>query len=511
MKKTFILFLLLFLSEAMLFSQNPKLVKDFNTGTGDAVPSWGTTFGAIGSLIYFTVSTEGNKTDLYSVVNESTKFIKTICTDCNPPATQIADYKGNILFTVSENSAYSLWMSNGTDSNPTKLIELSGSASFMVVGNNNKAYIASGGNLYVTDGTEAGTKKLNTSYLDYASHKDNKDDKIFTPYKNGIAFLTNKFGNANLMYAEDQITSLAEFDAGSSFTDLFGLCEVAGGLVFGMESNGLYHYHESTGVKKTQLEEPLRLLDFNGSAVHYHYGKGLTLLHDNPLKSTPLVNKYGPVIQTEELNRAIIGDKFIVHIDDYNSFKDLIISIDKSSKTAKILGQVESYPSNFVTYNENMFFFDGTSNGFRPSLYHLKDDFSDLGDPKIEMSFNSTNGPSAIPIGMNNNNLYFFSNLDASKGRELYKIAVDINTSVEDVSLKTEFDFTVVNNTLTITGKEEYQKFEVVIIDTAGKVLDTQWVNAGVATTLPGFNQPVIILAVEKESKKSLAKKIFMP
>ncbi len=58
MKKTFILFLLLFLSETMLFSQNPKLVKDFNTGTGDAVPSWGTTFGAIGPLIYFTVSTE---------------------------------------------------------------------------------------------------------------------------------------------------------------------------------------------------------------------------------------------------------------------------------------------------------------------------------------------------------------------------------------------------------------------------------------------------------------------
>ena len=113
-------------------------------------------------------------------------------------------------------------------------------------------------------------------------------------------------------------------------------------------------------------------MDFNGMAVHYHYGKGLTLLHDFPLKSTPLINKYGPVIQSDNINRAIVGDKMIIHIDDYNSFDNLVIAIDKSTKSAQVLGEVEAYPSNFVSYNENIFFFDGTSNGFRPSLYHLK-------------------------------------------------------------------------------------------------------------------------------------------
>ena len=116
------------------------------------------------------------------------------------------------------------------------------------------AYIAAGGNLYVNDGTGSGTRILNSSFLDFASHKDNDDDKIFVSYKNGIAFLTNKFGLATLNYADDAISTLATFDVGSSFTDLYGLCEVADGLVFGVENDGLYHYHESTGVKKLHCQ-----------------------------------------------------------------------------------------------------------------------------------------------------------------------------------------------------------------------------------------------------------------
>lgn len=509
MKKTFILFLILFLSEAMLFSQNPTLVKDFNTGTGDAVPSWGTTFGTTGSLIYLTIATEGNKTDLYSVVNESPKFIKTICTDCNPPATQVLGYKEKILFTVYENNQYSLWISNGTDSNPTQLIVLNGSASFMVIGNNNKAYIASSGDLIVTDGTIAGTKKLNTSYLDYASHKDNEDDKIFTAYKNGIAFLTNKFGNANLMYAEDQITSLAEFDAGSSFTDLFGLCEVAGGLVFGMENDGLYHYHESTGVKKTQLEEPLRIFDFNGNVVHYQYGKGLTLLHDFPLKSTFLIDNYGSVIQSDNVSRSVVGNKMIIHIDDYNSFDDLIIQVDKSTKKAKVLGEVGAYPSNMVSYNENIYFVDGTFNGFQPNLYHLENSFTNLN--KI-YTFNSTSnsGPSVIPIGIQNSSLFFFSNLDASKGRELYKIGINISTSLNETK-ESSFDFKLQNHTLNIKTKNDNASYEISLFNMAGALLHQQILDSNTSCELPRLGQNTIVFVKEKTSGAILARQYFIP
>ncbi len=503
--------LVLLACQLSLLSQTPELVMDFNPGSADAVPDWGTSFIHSYGSIYFTVATTANHTDLYYSGYEEPTYIATICTNCNPPATLLLEYKYRLLFTIKEENKVFLWQTTDEASVPMLLKELDGEASFMVVGKNNKAYIATGNSLYVTDGTESGTKKLNTSFLDYASHDDNKDDKIFVPYKNGIAFLTNKFGNSTLNYAEDAITPLGTFDAGSSFTDLYGLCEVAGGLVFGVENEGLYHYHESTGIKKTQLPEPLRLLDFNGSVVHYHYGNGLTLLHDFPLKSTSLISNYGSVVQSEELNRSVIGDNMILHIDDYNSSKDLIINIDKKTKTAKIIGNVAAYPSNFISYYENILLFDGTSNGFKPNLYHIDYKFKDLGNHTVPLNFSSVVGPSVIPIGINNNQLLFFSNLDPSKGRELYKIEIDFSTHTTEVLKNTEFDFSVVNNSITITGKEEYKVFEVITMDTAGKVLDNKWVNAGETTPVTQYHQTVIIMVVEKESKKSLAKKMLMP
>ncbi|HMS98392.1 MAG TPA: hypothetical protein PKA12_06575 [Saprospiraceae bacterium] len=501
--------LVLLACQLSLLSQTPELVMDFNPGSADAVPDWGTSVLSFPDIFYFTLATKPNQTDLFYIYGDQLEFISTICTDCEPPGTPLLAFEYHVLFTVKDNGSIYLWATDGLNG-ALQLGELDGPVSYMVVGNNKKAYIATGSSLYVIDGTELNLKKLNTSFLDFASHDDNKDDKIFVPYKNGIAFLTNKFGNAALNYAEDAITPLGTFDAGSSFTDLYGLCEVAGGLVFGVENEGMYHYHESTGIKKTQLPEPLRLLEFNGSAVHYHYGNGLTLLHDFPLKSTSLIENYGFVVQSEELNRSVIGDNMILHIDDYNSSKDLIINIDKKTKTAKIIGNIAAYPSNFISYYENILFFDGTSNGFNPTLYHIKNNFNNLGNNKYTFNFSSIDGPSAIPVGLSGNELYFFSNMNPSKGRELYKINVALCTKTEDVIKNNEFDFTVVNNNITVTGHEKQSLFEVIILDTAGKVLNNKWVNAGETTPLSQYHQTVIIMVVENESKKTLAKKIFM-
>lgn len=507
MKKLFTLVLLA--CHLVVFAQTPQLVMDINPGSADAVPDWGTSVLSYPDIFYITVATKPNQTDLAVVYGYQVKIITTICTNCDPPGTLLMSSNNGVMFTVKDNGSTYLWITDGLDG-ASQLAEIDGTVSFMVVGKNNKAYIATGSSLYVTDGTEAGTKKLNTSSLDYASHDDNKDDKIFVPYKNGIVFLTNKFGNATLNYAEDAITTLGTFDAGSSFTDLYGLCEVAGGLVFGVENEGLYHYHESTGIKKTALPEPLRLLDFNGAVVHYHYGNGLTLLHDFPLKSTFLIDNYGFVVQSEELNRSVIGDNMIIHIDDYNSSKDLIINIDKKTKIAKIIGEIDPYPSNFFSHQENVLFFDGTSNGFKPSLYHINDNFSNLGNNKYTFNFSSIDGPSVIPVGLSGNELYFFSNMDPTKGRELYKIIVGLGSNVNEVSKNIDFDISIINNYVTITSPEQYKNFDVFVLDTAGKILHTQSVNVGIAVALPELHQPVVILVVEKESKKSLAKKVLL-
>ena len=53
------------------------------------------------------------------------------------------------------------------------------------------------------------------------------------------------------------------------------------------------------------------------------------------------------------------------------------------------------------------------------SLYHLKKIASVTLVAKNAVKLQFNKWAFCHPVGMNNNNLYFFSNLDASKGREL--------------------------------------------------------------------------------------------
>ena len=510
MKKTSLYFIPILFIALFGRAQNPVFVKDFNPGAADAIQSWGTHFVQVNDKIFVSVSTSTDKTDLYVIKNEEPVFIKTICGGCNPPSTLLLKHNDAVIFTAKENNNTQLWVSDGTTENTLLLATLDSSPQYMLVGNNGKAYIATQSSLYLSDGSAAGTKKLNADPLDFARHLDNNDDKIFSVFKNGIAFLTNKFGEGKIQYADEMISELASFDAGSSFTDLSGLCEVAGGLVFAVEDDGVYHYHATTGVKKTSFKEPLRIFELNGAAVHYHYGDGLTLLHDFPLKSTSLIKKYGFTVQTEELPRSVVGDKMVIYIDDYNSFDNLIILIDKVTKKATDLGEISPYPSNMVSYNENIFFFDGTFNGFSPSLYHLKGNLDKINKVK-SLSFNSNSGPSVLPLGIQNSSLFFLSNLDATKGRELYKISTSISTSTENLSDGVGFNLNIKNNEATIITNTNSESFDLMVFDLSGKLLFNRFVNAGVPQLLPEWKSNVIITVIDKKSGKMLTKHVFMP
>ncbi|MBL0084130.1 MAG: hypothetical protein IPP37_17635 [Saprospiraceae bacterium] len=200
----------------------------------------------------------------------------------------------------------------------------------------------------------------------------------------------------------------------------------------------------------------------------------------------------------------------VIYIDDYNSFDNLIILIDKVTKKATDLGEISPYPSNMVSYNENIFFFDGTFNGFSPSLYHLKGNLDKINKVK-SLSFNSNSGPSALPLGIQNSSLFFLSNLDATKGRELYKINTSISTSTNNLSDGVDFSMIVKNNEVTINTNTNSGLFDLMVFDLSGKLLYSQLINAGISQNLPQWNTNVILTAIDKNSGKMLTKHVFMP
>lgn len=462
---------ILFFSLILNFSLNSQtLVKDFNQGKGDAVDSWGTDFLQIKDRIFISVKTSDKIVDLYVIKNEEAQFVANLCNNCSLANGTFVEYKDKLVFSNQKDGVISLWITEGSPESTKLLTTLENDVDNFKVGRNNLLYILTNNRLFVSDGTATGTKMLNSTSFKIASHYNNNDDVILSNFNNGVAFLLNNSGSAKLMYADTSIQELASFEVGSSFTDIFGLYELEDGLVFIVEDEGLFHFTKSNGLIKTTIEEPLRLIGFKGQVVYYKYGKGLSLLHGNPLKSTFLIKKYGSVIQDASLSKAIIGDQMLIHIDDYNSFDDLIIKIDKSTKSAIDLGEVESYPSNFIQYNDNVFFAAGTSNGFSPHFYHLKGDFTSL-DKFHSFNFDSNDGPSIIPIGVQNKSVFYISNADPNIGRELYKISADVNTSIENTNSIHEPKAIIVNNTLKLDYIEKSKNFDVTIYNCNGMVL----------------------------------------
>ena len=174
-----------------------------------------------------------------------------------------------------------------------------------------------------------------------------------------------------------------------------------------------------------------------------------------------------------------------------------------------MLGEVGAYPSNMVSYNENIYFVDGTFNGFQPNLYHLENSFTNLN--KI-YTFNSTSnsGPSVIPIGIQNSSLFFFSNLDASKGRELYKIGINISTSLNETK-ESSFDFKLQNHTLNIKTKNDNASYEISLFNMAGALLHQQILDSNTSCELPRLGQNTIVFVKEKTSGAILARQYFIP
>ncbi|MFM2394151.1 MAG: hypothetical protein RLZZ546_2133, partial [Bacteroidota bacterium] len=141
-----------------------------------------------------------------------------------------------------------------------------------------------------------------------------------------------------------------------------------------------------------------------------------------------------------------------------------------------------------------------TSNGFKPSIYNLSNDFKSL--KKIySYNINSNNLTSIFPIGLQGEYFFYFSNLDPSKGRELYKFKVDLNTSsneiVENEPLSVHFN----NSTLMFSSANQEQIYEYEIFSLDGKKITNGSIKHGEEKSL-NIKQTLVLVKIKNPTNK---------
>jgi len=472
--------LLFLLTAGIIHAQNPVLISDIRSGAEGCVEDWGTSSVQLGEKIFFVANNGTIKSGLYKIENSESSLLKDICVGCQSTP-YLSVFNNLVYFIASENNMFSLWSTDGTLQNTTKVVEIGESSIDNYFVADNYLYFTSNFSIFVVNKSNS-VKKINGLNAKFNTNGiGNSDYGKVCAYEEGIAHLTLK-GDSILIYKiTETAVLLGKIKIDNTFLNFHGLNVVSNGLVF-VYDDEMYNWRKSSGaiVKNSfavgnkisriipfRLYEPLVFVLSDG----YYVLKGTTTL-----TLTKFSSRWDYLSQNDEIPRTVYNEQMVFFAADYNSSDKYIITTDGTTSNTKEFIAGSAYPSNFYNINQNSFFATGTSNGFNPTLYNYNFDTKEL---KVLKNFSqsSLQSNTIMILGVVGKRIYYLGNLDASVGRELYYIETQINTSTIDLNnftSQTYFDLKKSGGNLFVTNEQKSEeKIQVSIFGLDGKLYQT--------------------------------------
>ncbi len=426
-------------------AQTPELINDFNPGDKDAFSEFNFSGTFIDDKMVFPIVSESVGEELGVLSEGQVSLLKDINAGENDSRPQsFVLFNNEIYFAAIDENGGGIWKTDGTEEN-TSVVHAFDSNQLprgLIVSASGYIYYSYANALYRTDGT------TNETILEEVNFKtaEEQNDNNYCSYNDEIAFIAEDNDILKLYTIESgTAVLLGQTEESSGFADVFGLNQVEGGLVFGVddpfeqEVNGTYAYDESDlSVNKITINgsDASRLHNYNDDkALVLVRGKGYYTIDNAQGGTNVLVASSNNIFtQGRPVSRAVNGDNMIFNITDGNS-DEYIYYTDGSAGGATQLMEVSEYLSNFYEQDGFAYLASGTSNGFSPELYKINlsqgtyDNFYTFSAPSLDSK-------SILIMGVMGSKLYFLSNLDSEVGREMYAIDLDFGSSVSETDFK---------------------------------------------------------------------------
>ena len=406
-------------------------------------------------------------------------------------------YKDKAYFSAIEsNNISGIWPTDGTTENTKPSISfISNSGSKpngLIVSRSGWLYYTVNDTLFRFNGVRNETIYAKVTFEKQVRHQSNN----YCLYKNEVAFIVEENDLINLYKTEsDSVILLSSTNLTSGFANIYGLAETSQGLIFGVEDpfrekiTGIYSFNEeSKALNKISVggSYASRLHQFTEKlSLAWVAGKGYYVIDGIQGNEVLLFPSSNTVFtQGEEIVHGISNNKIIFHAFD-GFFKDsyLVLSNGTSSETTKLFIVIQ-YLSNIIVHENFAFITSGTSNGFYPELYRVN-----LNNGAFDNILNF-NQPSLINslllLRVQNNKLFFISDLDTSLGFELFSMNLETSTKVKTIN---EEDFNVIktnNNYQVISDKISSLNVSIYTID--GKILNLDTIKTNTQYSLPNSN-----------------------
>ena len=444
--KTLILFFSVISTFAL--SQQVKLLKDFNAGPVDSYNEWNYKGIDIGNKLMFPIVSEELGEELGYFEDGKLEIFKDINPGTGSSEPQEFIRNGDKIYFSAYDTASggTLWVCDGTDAG-TKMVYDPGG------GNSNlrpKGLIAAkSGSLYFTFNKSLYRYKDNQGkkLLSSVEFKEiyQQRDRNYCQYGDEIAFVREK-NNNELELIEivgDTFKILATIPSTSGFADVFGLNQNELGLAFGVEdafvadAMGTFVYDKIKGeLNKIEIagNSARRIHDYtSNNSIVWIGGEGYYTTNGVEGNEKRLFESSNTIFtQGEDVKRAIWGPNILFEVINSMGERELIYSDGKMNER---LLDVPEYNSDFISKTKHSFLAIGTSNLATPKLYYFN---LENGEKRLLHNFNapSRRTKSIQLVGILNDQLFFVSSLDASVGKEMYSIKLDVISATKDKQQK---------------------------------------------------------------------------
>lgn len=472
----------LIVCSALLTAQEPVLVIDYNPGTEDASDEFNLSSIYLGEDIVFAI--ENGATGLEPAI--LTNGVVTSLGDLNPGTAGSSPmlftlYNDKVYFSArtAEND-WALWSTDGTSSGTELVFDPGTSTSSrpegLIVSESGYLYFTYGSDLFRFDGEVAENIFNGVSFLISQSQLSPN----YGTYGDEIAFVTDESRVVKLYTVQEgEVVLLAEVENASFTVSFYGYSEIDGGLLFGVRDgfsgplSGAYAYNTAldTLQRLTINGSDVRLLEefTSTSAIAWVGGQGYYGLNGEPGEEELLFTS------TNTVSHALISAAYegngIFNVTTGFGGDDFIIYTDGTTDGTTNLYESGPFLSNFITAGKYAFHASKTSNGFEPEMYYVDletgafNNFYNYNLPSITLR-------SVILLGVQNNKLYYFSNLDATVGRELYSIDLDIDVATSDVDYTKFAHDVLITPTSYEVSSEQTTGMTVEVFTTDGRLVE---------------------------------------
>lgn len=348
-----------------------------------------------------------------------------------------------IYFIAEGDSGARIYRTNGTSEGTEIAFQLgdvdtkSNDFSELLVGRDDRLYFEYNDNIY-TYQNDILTQVMHTNSIS-AGGSFNQNDYKWALYKDGVVVLDVFDGVLYLLSIIDNVVEeLATVPWDGGFDRHFGIESFEGGVFFSIESfdeqvMGHYVFLESTGsVNKIGSGGNIRseYLSDNSCVVSGYDGGTYIFNSSNP-EGLEIHDDFGPAYSGANWERERLFEG-LLFVGAGGTFDDNeILFYENNSTTANLVHTTDNM-SSMKTDGSYTFYFGESELGDKfddEDLFAFNHDTKEVSP--IKTLFDTPFNTNITPLGVIDEELYFFAKLDNEIGLELYKIDLGFRTAVE--------------------------------------------------------------------------------